>query len=221
MNKNTSNIHLEVLDKERQELLEKLAQFLKGLTGRKAQFILGGGTALALQITHRKSFDFDFFSEVKSPKSLIEKLSTIISIDNISVDSADELTFFTKSEIKITFLYYPFAHAFPLVTLENGLQLFSIKDIAIKKAYTVGRRGEYRDYFDLYTILKNNHINLAELISETKKIYGSVFEEKIFLEQLVYFGDLLNFDIVPASSKPVPEPEEIKHFFAELVNNYV
>lgn len=221
MNKNTSNIHLEVLDKERQELLEKLAQFLKGFNSGKVQFILGGGTALTLQITHRKSFDFDFFCQVEIPKSLIEKLSRKISIANISIDSYDELTFFTKSEIKITFLNYHFPHAFPLLTLENGLQLFSVKDIAIKKAYTVGRRGEYRDYFDLYTILKNNHINLAELISETKKIYGSVFEEKIFLEQLVYFGDLLNFDIVPVSSKPVPEPEEIKRFLAELVNNYL
>lgn len=214
MSKNISNIHLDILDKDRQELLEKLIPHTKG-------FILGGGTSLALQVNHRKSYDFDFFSLSPIIKNLLEKLSQTIKISTISVDSADELTFFTDNEIKVTFLHYPFAHAFSVEKLDNGLELFSIKDIAIKKAYTIGRRGEYRDYFDLYIILKENYINLTELISETKKIYGSVFEEKIFLQQLVYFGDLLNFDIIPASSKQISTPEEIKQFFEELVDNYL
>lgn len=107
----------------------------------------------------------------------------------------------------------------------RGLKLFSIEDIAIKKAYTIGRRGEYRDYFDLYTILKHDYITLPELIAKAKKIYGSVFEEKIFLEQLVYFGDLLNFDLVPTDPKPLPKPlpkpVDVKHFFEELVKVYI
>lgn len=221
MSKNTLNIHLGVLDKERQELLEKLAAFLRDFAGGKTLFILGGGTALSLQIAHRKSFDFDFFSQSGIAKNLLEKLSKTIPIADISQDSPDELTFFTKSGIKVTFLHYPFAHTHGLKTLENGLQLFSIKDIAIKKAYTIGRRGEYRDYFDLYSILKNVYMSLPELIAETKKIYGSVFEEKIFLEQLVYFGDLLNFDIVPANSNPLPKPEEVKRFLEKLVKDYI
>src|SRR3989338_10538640 len=128
MMQSTSKIHLDVLDKRRQILLEKLLPL-----ARDENFILGGGTTLALQIAHRKSFDFDFFSQSEIPKNLIEKLSPIISIANISADTGDELTFFTKKEIKITFLYYPFSHTFPLVTLENGLRLFPIKDIATQK----------------------------------------------------------------------------------------
>lgn len=213
MHKNILNPHLEILDKVRQGLLKKLLPFTK-------DFVLGGGTALVLQINHRKSFDFDFFSSFPIEKSLIEKISNSLTIGNISVDNADELTFFTDNDIKVTFLYYPFPHAFPLETLENGLQLFSVKDIAVKKAYTIGRRGEYRDYLDLYSILKNEYMNLSEVISCAKKIYGSVFEEKIFLEQLVYFGDLLNFEIIPAD-KPLPKPEEVEHFFEDLVKAYI
>jgi len=82
-------------------------------------------------------------------------------------------------------------------TLENGLKMFGIKDIAIKKAYTIGRRGEYRDYFDLYWILKNKYIDLPELISSAKKIYGNVFDEKIFLSQLIYFADLRILTLFP------------------------
>lgn len=213
MNKNISNLHLEIVDKDRREVLEKILPYVK-------DFVLGGGTALALELNHRKSFDFDFFSSSPIEKGLIEKISQQVLVSNISFDSADELTFFTKSGVKVTFLNYPFAHSFPLETLPNGLQLFGVKDIAIKKAYTIGRRGEYRDYFDLYTILKNNHLSFSELIAETKKVYGSVFEEKLFLQQLVYFGDLLNFDIEP-TTKPLPKPEEIKQFFEELVKEYL
>lgn len=213
MNKNTLNIPKDVLDKKRKDLLEKLLPYTIG-------FVLGGGTALALQLNHRKSLDFDFFSLSKIQKNLIEKLSQTISIANISIDSGVELTFFTIDEIKVTFLNYPFGHAFPLEILENGLKLFSVKDIAIQKAYTIGRRGEYRDYFDLFIILRNNYINLKEIISEAKKIYGSVFAEKIFLQQLVYFADLLNFDITPTTKQQL-KPEEVKHFFEEQVKDYI
>lgn len=214
MNKNILKIHEGVLDKERQNLLDKLYPYAK-------DYILGGGTALALQLNHRKSYDFDFFSSHQIPKNLLEKLSNTIPISNISVDSADELTFFTKNKIKVTFLHYPFGHSFPIETLENRLKVFGIKDIAIKKAYTIGRRGEYRDYFDLYAILKNNYMDLSELIRITKKIYGSVFDEKIFLTQLIYFEDLRNFDIIPASLSKPPKPEEVKRFFEDLIRNYV
>lgn len=214
MSKNTSKIHQGILDRERQDLLEKLLPNLDG-------FVLGGGTALALQLAHRKSFDFDFFSSTSIAKGLLEKLSKAILIANVAVDTSDELTFFTKSGVKITFVYYPFPHAFPLKKLKNGLQLFSVGDIAIKKAYTIGRRGEYRDYFDLYTILIDKAIDLRGLILETKKIYGSVFEEKIFLQQLVYFDDLLNFDIEGVNSNRIPAPEEVRRFFEKLVREYV
>lgn len=101
------------------------------------------------------------------------------------------------------------------------LQLFSVKDIAIKKAHTIGRRGEYRDYFDLYAILKNKYMSLSEVVLWTKKIYGNVFDEKIFLQQLVYFDDLLNFEIISVNSKPLPKPEEVKDFFEKLTKNYI
>lgn len=214
MNKNILKIHQDVLDKKRQELLEKLLPYTK-------DYILGGGTALALQLNHRKSFDFDFFTLSQISKNFLEKLSHTIVIGNISVDNADELTFFTKDEIKVTFLYYPFKYSFLIRTLENGLKVFGIKDIAIKKAYTIGRRGEYRDYFDLYTIFKNNYMELSELIKTAKKIYGSVFDEKIFLTQLTYFDDLRSFDVIPISPSNLPKPEEVRRFLENLVKNYI
>ena len=47
-------MHEEVLNKEQVELLPLLKEF-------KREFFLVGGTAIALQIGHRRSIDFDLF----------------------------------------------------------------------------------------------------------------------------------------------------------------
>lgn len=214
MNKNISKIHRDILDKPRQELLQQLLPLTKG-------FVLGGGTALALQLFHRKSFDFDFFSSSEVPKKLLENLSRVIAIENIIVDTRDELTFFTKDGIKVTFLYYPFKPHFPIIESERGRMLFPVQEIALQKAYTIGRRGEYRDYFDLYTILKGGYIDMDKIVTVAKEVYGGAFDEKIFLEQLVYFGDITNFNIIPASQAALPSPKEVKQFFEESVRVYI
>lgn len=214
MSNNILKLHLELLDKDRQEVLQKLIPFA-------ADFVLGGGTALALQLTHRQSFDFDFFSSSQIPKKLLEKLSAVLPIKNIVVDTLDELTFFTKDNIKITFLCYPFKPLFEHIKTASGLTLFPIKEIAIQKAYTIGRRGEYRDYFDLYTILKARHINLKEIIAGGKQVYKGAFDEKLFLEQLVYYGDIRSFNITPVSKLKLPTPNEVKQYFETLVKIYI
>jgi len=213
MNNVTLNLHLEILDKKRLELLDKLTLFLKG-------YVLGGGTALSLRLAHRKSFDFDFFSPSPVSNKLLEKISTILKIDSIAIDNQDELTFFTSS-IKVTFLAYPFKPHFQPETTAQGWFIHRAEEIALQKAYTIGRRGEYRDYFDLFTILKNNILLFDNLIALTKEVYKGAFDEKLFLEQLVYFKDLLNFDLVPVSSQPLPLPSEVKTFFENTVKTFL
>lgn len=210
----TSKIHLEILDEERRNLLLHLAASAKG-------FILSGGTALALQICHRKSYDFDFFSNHSISAGFPSKISRLVNINNISVDSADEFTFFTSGNVKVTFLHYPFRAYYDIVPSSKGLNLYSVKDIAVQKAYTIGRRGEYRDYFDLYSILSKGYIDLNELIKTAEQVYGGLFNSKIFLEQLVYFDDLLSFDIIPVKTGKIPAKEEVKDFFESLVKSYL
>lgn len=214
MNNTTLKLHLEILDKDRQKVLQKLTPLLDN-------FVLGGGTALALQLAHRLSFDLDFFSNKPIPKSLREKIAATIGIRNTIKDNSDELTFFTSKEIKITCLNYPFKTSFPPLPTEIGFKIFPVKQIGIQKAYTIGRRGEYRDYFDLYIILKRNYLSFSELITQTKEIYEGSFDEKLFLEQLVYFADLLNFDLTPVARENLPTPEEVKNYFERQVKAYL
>ena len=47
-------MHPDILSKEQKELLPLIRQF-------KREFYLVGGTAIALQVGHRRSIDFDLF----------------------------------------------------------------------------------------------------------------------------------------------------------------
>lgn len=210
MKEDIFKIHLELLDQKRQKLLKTIADTAD-------TFVLGGGTALALQIKHRQSFDLDFFSPKKIPENLLEKLKKILQIRRVSRDTADELTFYVD-KIKVTFLHYPFQKVFETAAAENNLPYFPAKTIAVLKAYTIGRRGAYRDYFDLYTLLKGNFVTLNEIILKTQKIYGEIFNPKIFLEQLVYFDDLTDFEIIPVKKdQTMPSVGEVKEFLAKAV----
>lgn len=210
----TSKLHLELLDKKRTDLLAKLAS-------QTQEMVLGGGTGLSLQLAHRKSFDFDFFSQQEISSRLSQKLNRIAPISQIAVDSADELTFFTLDRIKVTFLYYPFK-SYHKILKSGNLSLFPVKEIAVQKAYTLSRRGEYRDYFDLYTIFRQRVISLSEVAKIARKVYGNLFSPKLYLEQLVYFDDLLDFEIIDArKEQKLPTPLAVKQFLEEQVRGYL
>lgn len=68
--------------------------------------------------------------------------------------------------------------------------LASIADIAADKAATVGRRATWRDYVDVFFLLKWKLVTLENLFSLAKRKFQGEFNELLFLEQLVYFEDL-------------------------------
>jgi hypothetical protein len=181
-------MHSEVLDKKNQEIFAELKVF--------SEFYLAGGTALALQIGHRKSVDFDFFSEKEIPKNLYDKVKKIFKgrTINSSVNNPDELSVFVDN-VKTTFLKYPFAIISDLVDYE-GVRLLNISEIAASKAYTIGRRGSLKDYIDLYFIISERHSSVNNIIEIAEKKYGDEFNARLFLEQLVYLEDIEDERIV-------------------------
>ncbi len=152
-------------------------------------------TALALQIGHRISVDFDFFTEediAGSPLAKIRRVFPAVSLPP-AVNDAGELTVLVDG-VKITFLKYPFPVIEPLADLA-GLRLLSIREIAATKAYTIGRRGALKDYVDLYFVMHERHASLAEIILLADQKYGPEFNSRLFLEQLVFLDDIEDADI--------------------------
>lgn len=188
-----------------------LLPYLSKFTG----FTLSGGTALALQLGHRISVDFDFFSSTTIEKKLWNRLKTIFAGASIAplVDTADELTVVIK-DVKFTFLYYPYPPlAEPIVW--SGFKLFSVPDIAATKAQTIGRRSTYKDYFDIYSILEMKKLTLQEIINLAEKKFGDDFNGRIFLEQLLYHVDITDTAIT-LIHKPT-DPEQVFSYLAQAV----
>lgn len=177
------------------EVLPAANKLLLPQLKKLSRYTLSGGTALALQLGHRMSVDFDFFSSTQIEKKLWSQLKAWFKGCSIIplVDTADELTV-VINDVKFTFLYYPYpALAEPILWSE--IKLYSITDIAPMKAQTIGRRSTYKDYFDIYTILKLKQYTLLEIITLAEKKFGDDFNGRIFLEQLLYHEDIVDTNI--------------------------
>ncbi len=64
-----------------------------------------------------------------------------------------------------------------------------ILTLAAMKAFALGRRAKWKDYVDLYFILKEHHA-VSEIAVRGVEIFGNEFNEKIFRTQLAYFEDI-------------------------------
>ncbi len=171
-------MHKEILTDEQQKLLPLLEDFSKN-------FGLVGGTAIALHIGHRRSIDFDLFSDKRfNNQSIIRKIERTMKIDEIIVNKLDELTFTLKG-VKFTFFNYPYkiSHS---KRLGQHIKLPDLLTLAAMKAFALGMRAKWKDYVDLYFVIKN-YYSIGKISKKCDKIFGSHFNERLFREQLAYF----------------------------------
>lgn len=206
-----SKIYLEVLDKNRSVVFLKLKAF-------QNEGYLAGGTALALQLNHRISEDFDVFINREIDNKLRLKVKGIFGDVTFYVNSADQISFVTQENIKVTFLWYYFNTLYPTIPT-TSLSLASVNDIALDKAITVGRRAVWRDYVDMFYLLKNKNIDLGELIKFASKKFKGEFVSTQFLEQLRYFDDIKTVPIEFVEKKY--SDDEIKSFLQQKVEEYL
>jgi len=174
-------LHPEILTKEQKELLPLVKKFYK-------DFGLVGGTAIALHIGHRESIDFDLFSfdEFKT-LNIKRRIVNFKTIDRIIVSRPYEFTFLLN-EVKMTFFQYPFKIDYE-IDFDKILKLPSLLTLAAMKAYALGMRAKWKDYVDLYFIIKDFY-SVPEIVKQAENIFGNEFNEKIFRGQLAYFEDI-------------------------------
>ncbi|MHB1629827.1 MAG: nucleotidyl transferase AbiEii/AbiGii toxin family protein [Bacilli bacterium] len=185
---------------------QKTGRLLKRFknTSLVKEFYLSGGTALALQLGHRVSIDLDFFSQ--RPSSKIEPQKIIAALKKyfpqsempISYRSVDQV-WLEIDGIKVTFLAYPFARKHPFVDAD-GIPLAGVRDIALQKAFSVGRRAAARDYVDLAWILRSGATTFEEINRDAYEVFVEndehLFSPRLFMQQIVYTEDLEDKDVV-------------------------
>lgn len=174
-------MHKEILTKEQIELLPLVKEF-------KSKFYMVGGTAIAFHIGHRRSIDFDLFSEKNFQNFQIrKKLFHFIKKQNVLVERSGELT--AKLDgVKFTFFHFPYK--IPCSEkFENVICMPDLLTLAAMKAFAMGQRNKWKDYVDLYFIMKDFH-TLSEISGRAKKLFNGGFNERMFREQLGYFADV-------------------------------
>ena len=78
------------------------------------------------------------------------------------VIETDVFTFtFFSNEVKVTFFNYPFSIDYR-DKLDQIINVPDLLTLSAMKAYALGKRAKWKDYVDLYFILKNHH-TIAEI----------------------------------------------------------
>jgi len=174
-------LHKEILTEEQVKLWPLLKLF-------SDSFGLVGGTAIALYIGHRRSIDFDLFTNQAFQNSSIrQKVSQNVKIDNVLVDKLGEFAITIKGA-RLTFCHYPYKLNFSK-RFDDILEMPALLTLAAMKAYALGRRVKWKDYVDLYFIIKE-YFSVSEIAKKGKEIFGHEFNEKLFRSQLAYFKDI-------------------------------
>ena len=200
-------MQIEVLKSEQKEIFKRLKHF--------PEFYLVGGTALALQIGHRISVDFDLFSAKEIPPTLLPKIKRVFKEFKIKtvINHSEQLSVMVN-ETKLDFVKYNFALILKLIKFEE-VKILPAAEIAATKAYVLNHRGTLKDYVDLYFVLKNKYTTLEKIKKIAEKKYKDEFNFRLFLEQLVYLEDVKDIEI-QFLRKPISKEQMAKFFQEEI-----
>jgi len=199
-------MHLEILSEQQRELLPFVAHF-------KRSFYLVGGTAIALYIGHRHSIDFDLFTAKKLNKSGIRKRVFELPYSKKTLfDDVDQAHFYIN-EVKTTFFQYPYPVEHPEM-LEDIISMPTLLSLSAMKAFALGRRAKWKDYVDLYFMLKG-YFAVKDISMEAERIYGQLFSEKLFRLQLAFHKDIDYSEPVEYLPGFEVSEQEIKEFLID------
>ena len=150
-------------------------------------FGLVGGTSIALHLGHRRSIDFDLFTDKDfSSEKIRSNIKRNHTIQSTLVDEPEELTL-VVDDVKLTFYKYPFKINYS-DKFEEIIKIPDLLTLAAMKTFALGRRAKWKDYVDIFFILENN--TFEDITKKTKEIFGYEFNERLFREQLSYFEDI-------------------------------
>jgi hypothetical protein len=199
-------MHLEILSKEQVELLPLLNEFKRG-------YFVVGGTAIALHIGHRKSIDYDVFKFGKLNRRLI--FDKLYKHDFPIVKSFIEYNQINLVIHQVKFTFFSFPHKIPAnCMVEDSFKIPDLIDLAAMKAFALGRRAKWKDYVDLYFILKD-YCTIEEVLERANELFTDYFIPKQFRAQLGYFAQMDYSEPVEYLIPNPPTDEEVRQFLID------
>lgn len=175
--------HLEALLPKQREVLVASAAL-----ARTWGAYLAGGLAVALQLGHRVSADFDWFTaNTIPPAKLLDDIKATGFA--VAVRQNDEGTFLGQVD---GLEYSVFRYRYDVVGLVQeieGCRVASLEDLGAMKLAAICQRSVKRDYVDLHAILTLGGVSIGDLVSAWNRKYPGK-DVGFALRALVYFADV-------------------------------
>ena len=166
-------------------------EILPRLSFTKPEFYLGGGTALALQLGHRTSVDFDFYAPRKfDNQQMAQTINRLFPGTDITPEQPENTLRLDVIGTEISAFYYPYPLLEPLVDY-GSVSLASLTDIAAMKTAAVVQRARQRDFYDIYYLIKE--LGMEKIITATYQKFPWYEENNVVVfTSLTYFTDADN-----------------------------
>jgi hypothetical protein len=173
-------------------------------------FVLVGGTALSIQLNTRQSEDLDFMRWKQGSNDNLDidwptiqrELETIGTVDDVQVAGFDQALFIVNG-VKISFYAAPRKRIATMQEIPylNNIRLADVESIGVMKMEAMMRRSKFRDYYDIYSILKNG-ADIHKLIPMALEHSGHKLKTKGLMAMLTN-GDLFRKDEQFVQLQPV------------------
>lgn len=175
-------------------------------------FILVGGTALSLQIGHRKSIDIDLFSNAPfDQEALLSKLQQDFKLH--AQNLVKNGIFGNIGSVKVDMLSHQYEWIKPII-IQEGMRLASLEDIAAMKLNAIVANGSrLKDFVDIAFL--SAYLSLNTMLDCFKAKYPQT-NSMIALKSLSWFDDI-NFEVDIQYSKKQYSWTEIKDRIEKMI----
>ena len=177
-------LHLDAISDEQKTVLRNL-----GPVAAEHGFYLARGTAVALQLGHRRSVDLDWFTDkrLSDPMHWAQQLRDAgVGFKTESVDNGT--LHGSINGVRVSFLEYRYPLLQSSISWEEcETNLAALDDLACMKLSAIAQRGAKKDFVDLYALVRE-HRPLPVLIELYRQKYKTE-DTAHLLYALVYFDD--------------------------------
>lgn len=181
-------------------------------------FYLGGGTALAIQLGHRKSVDFDWFHPMMpDPEKILSRLDEeglSFQLQTLARGTLHGQIF----DVRVSFLSYHYPLVQPLVTWPQfNCSMASIDDLIAMKLAAIAQRGARKDFIDIFAIHRSGYSldNMLALFRDKYKLRDIGH----LLVALAFFDDA-DREPMPTMIWPI-DWDQVKQAIRSMVKEHV
>lgn len=173
------------------------------------KYVFVGGSALTLYLCHRQSEDIDFFTYADT-FDRCEILDYIKRFEHKEIigDNNDQLDLLLCG-VKVTFFNAKWAFLKP--DKPEKFNIATLEAIATMKANVLFLRAKYRDYYDLYFLVKKV-MSIKEIFECSKQVIEGI-TYKLFCIALLYIDDIEDDNIAHLQPKVLISKADIRNYF--------